>query len=125
MVGGNLTLKKLRARKIPYRDLVIWKILAKPMTRYKVRAPHVEAVRLLLKNGWEMMVDNKVDYIIKKGKGRLYERAVPYQFFSYNKLDLEYYEMKQILPVAHKVLAMFDVSFDDLTSKNAVDTSLN
>ena len=118
-------MKKLRARKIPYRDLVIWKILAKPMTRYKVRALHVEAVRLLLKNGWELTVDNKVDYIIKNGKGRLYERAVPYQFFSYNKLDLEYYEMKQILPVAHKVLAMFDVSFDDLTSKNAVDTSLN
>jgi len=54
--------------------------IGKPMTRYQVRAPHVEAVRFLLKNGWELTVDNKVGYITKKGKGRLYERAVPYQF---------------------------------------------
>ena len=117
-------LQNLRAKKIPYRDLVIWKTLTKPLAKYKVRAPHVEAARLLLESGWELTVDNKVGYVITKGEGRLYERAVPYQFSSYNELDLEYYELKQILPAAHRVLAMFDVSSDDLTPKNAVDTSL-
>jgi DNA polymerase I len=117
-------LENLRAKKIPYRDLVIWKTLTKPLSKYKVRAPHVEAARLLLEDGWELTVDNKVGYVITKGEGRLYERAVPYQFSSYNELDLEYYEMKQILPAAHRVLAMFEVSPDDLTPKNAVDTSL-
>jgi DNA polymerase I len=113
----------LRERKVPYRDLVIWKTLTKPLAKYKVRAPHVEAARRLLENGWELTVDDKVGYVIIKGDGRLYERAVPHQFSSYDELDLEYYEVKQILSAAHRVLAMFNVSLDDLTPQNAVDTS--
>lgn len=116
-------LRDLRVRKVPYRDLVIWKTLTKPLAKYKVRAPHVEAARRLLENGWELTVDDKVGYVIIKGDGRLYERAVPYQFSSYDELDLEYYEVKQILSAAHRVLAMFNVSLDDLTPQNTVDTS--
>jgi DNA polymerase elongation subunit (family B) len=116
-------LRDLRGRKIPYRDLIIWKTLTKPLAKYKVRAPHVEAARRLLENGWELTVDDKVGYVIIQGDGRLYERAVPYQFSSYDELDLEYYEVKQILSAAHRVLAVFDVSLDDLTLQNPVDMS--
>jgi DNA polymerase I len=117
-------LQNLRMKKIPYRDLVIWKTLTKPLVKYKVRAPHVEAARRLLENGWELTLDDKIGYVIIKGDGRLYERALPYQFSSYDELDLEYYEVKQIIPAAHRVLAMFDVSLDDLTPKSSVDMSL-
>jgi DNA polymerase I len=116
-------LRDLRGRKVPYRDLIIWKTLTKPLAKYKVRAPHVEAARRLLENGWELTVDDKVGYVIIKGDGRLYERAVPYQFSSYDELDLEYYEVKQILSAAHRVLAVFDVSLDELTLQNPGDTS--
>ncbi len=117
-------LQNLRVRKVPYRDLIIWKTLTKPLAKYKVRAPHVEAAKRLFEKGWELTVDDKVGYVIIKGDGRLYERAVPYQFSSYDELDLEYYEVKQILSAAHRVLAMFNVSLDDLTPQNTVDTSL-
>jgi DNA polymerase I len=116
-------LQTLRAHQVPYRDLVIWKTLTKPLARYKVRAPHVEAARLLLAQGWELTVDDKVGYVITKGAGRLYERAMPYQFSSYDALDLDYYETKQILPAAHRVLTIFDVSLDDLRPPTAVDPS--
>ncbi len=107
-------LQRLRRKEVPYRDLVIWKTLTKPLARYKVRAPHTEAARRLLEQGWDLTVDDKVGYVITRGSGRLYERAIPYRFSSYDELDLAYYETKQIIPSAHRVLAVFDVSEEQL-----------
>jgi len=118
-------LQRLRRQEVPYRDLVIWKTLTKPLAQYKVRAPHTEAARRLLEQGWDLTVDDKVGYVITKGSGRLYERAIPYQFSSYDELDLAYYEAKQILPSAHRVLAAFDVSEEQLrlpASRNPLPT---
>lgn len=116
-------LQALRAHQVPYRDLIVWKTLTKPLAQYKVRAPHVEAARRLLAEGWELTVDDKVGYVITHGTGRLYERAVPYQLASYDALDLDYYAAKQILPAAHRVLTMFDVSLAELTPSTPLDPS--
>lgn len=115
-------LRRLRRKEVPYRDLVIWKTLTKPLARYKVRAPHTEAARRLLEKGWDLTVDDKIGYVITKGRGRLYERAIPYRFSSYTELDLEYYEEKQILPSAHRVLAAFNVSEEQLRLQASLDT---
>lgn len=116
-------LQTLRAHQVPYRDLILWKTLTKPLTQYKVHAPHVEAARRLLAAGWELTVDDKVGYVITHGTGRLYERAMPYQLASYDALDLDYYAAKQILPAAHRVLTMFDVSLAELTPSPPLDSS--
>jgi DNA polymerase I len=105
---------ELRRKKVPYRDLIIWKALTKSVEEYAVRAPHVEAARLLLKEGWELSMGDKVGYVITVGSGKLYEKAKPYFLTSYDKVDVEYYVMNQVVPAASRILTLFNVSEERL-----------
>lgn len=49
----------LRARRLPYKDLIIWKTLTKRVEDYAVRAPHVMAAKALLKEGWDLSMGDK------------------------------------------------------------------
>ncbi|HDO41659.1 MAG TPA: DNA polymerase II, partial [Candidatus Bathyarchaeota archaeon] len=104
----------LKARKIPYRDLIIWKTLTKPPEEYEVNAPHVEAAKILQKEGWTLTVGDKIGYVITIGSGRLYERAKPYMLASYDEIDIEYYVTKQIIPAALRILSLFNIKKEDL-----------
>ena len=104
----------LRAKKLPYRDLIIWKTLTKPAEKYAVRAPHVEAAKKLLKEGWGLSIGDKIGYVIVAGPGKLYERAKPYVLASYDEVDIEYYVTNQVLPAASRILTMFDITEDKL-----------
>ena len=105
---------ELRRKKVPYRDLIIWKTLTKSVEEYAVKAPHVEAARLLLKEGWELSMGDKVGYVITVGSGKLYEKAKPYFLTSYDKVDVEYYVTNQVVPAASRILALFNVSEERL-----------
>jgi DNA polymerase I len=108
----------LRQKRVPYRDLIIWKTLAKPAEEYAVKASHVEAARMLREKGWELSVGDKVGYVVVVGTGRLYERIKPYVFASYDEIDVEYYVSKQIVPAAARVLESFGITEEELlTSK--------
>lgn len=110
----------LRDKKMPYKDFVIWKTLTKPVEEYEVRAPHVEAAKKLMKEGWDLALGDKIGYVITTGGGRLYEKAKPYVLSSYEEVDIEYYVTNQIVPVASRILILFGVSEDALTpSKGA------
>jgi len=100
----------LRAGKVPLRDLTIWKTLTKDPKEYAVRVAHVEAAKRLAEKGWEVTTGDKVGYVIAKGEGKLYQRAVPYAFASPEEVDLKYYEEQQILPSALRVLSMFKIT---------------
>jgi len=106
----------LRKHRIPYRDLVIWKTLTRPVEKYKVNAPHVEAARVLKRMGWSLTAGDQVGYVIIRGSGRLYERAKPYILASYEDVDVEYYIKNQIVPAALRILSMFGVKEKDLIS---------
>jgi len=106
----------LRERKVPYKDLIIWKTLTKPVSEYEVNAPHVEAARMLEKEGWTLAIGDKVGYVITKGSGRLFERVKPYAMASYDDVDAEYYVENQVLPAALRVLSLFGVRKEDLLS---------
>jgi len=107
---------KLREREIPYRDLVVWKTLTKPVSKYEVNAPHVRAAVILEEEGWALTVGDKVGYVITRGSGRLYERAKPYALASYEEVDTEYYARKQVVPAALRILSMFGVEEGDMLS---------
>jgi len=109
-------IKDLREQKVPYRDLIIWKTLTKPVEKYKVNAPHVEAARILKRLGWGLTVGDQVGYVITQGSGRLYERVKPYALASYQEIDTEYYVKKQIAPAALRVLSMFGIKEKDILS---------
>jgi DNA polymerase I len=104
----------LRNKKIPYKDFVIWKTLTKKAEEYEVKAPHVEAAKRLLKEGYELSMGDKIGYVITLGAGKLYERAKPYALASYDEVDTEYYVTNQVLPAASRVLAMFNIKEDAL-----------
>ncbi len=104
----------LRQKKVPYRDLVIWKTLTKPAEEYEVRAPHVEAAKRLKEEGYALSAGDKIGYVITAGSGKLYERAKPHAFASYDDVDVEYYVTNQIVPAASRILAVFGISEDKL-----------
>ena len=110
----------LREKKVPYKDLVIWKTLTKPVEEYEVRAPHVEAAKKLRKEGWDLALGDKIGYVITAGVGRLYEKAKPYVLSSYEDVDIEYYVTNQVVPAASRILSVLGIGEDALlTSKGA------
>jgi DNA polymerase I len=105
---------ELRQKRVPFRDLVIWKTLTKPAEEYAVRASHVEAAKMLEAKGWKLGVGDKVGYVVVVGSGRLYERVKPYVFASYDEVDVEYYVSKQVVPAAARVLESFGITEEQL-----------
>lgn len=112
----------LREKKAPYRDLVIWKTLTKPPEEYEVKAPHVEAAKMLQKEGWVLTVGDKIGYVITAGSGKLHERAKPYMLASYDEIDIEYYVTNQVIPAALRILSIFNVKADDLLPPKSAKT---
>ncbi|MCW4047968.1 MAG: DNA polymerase II [Candidatus Bathyarchaeota archaeon] len=105
---------ELKQRKVPFRDLIIWKTLTKPVDEYAVKASHVEAAKALKNKGWRLAVGDKVGYIISTGEGKLYDRAKPHVFATIDDADVDYYISKQVVPAAARVLEFFGVSEEDL-----------
>jgi DNA polymerase I len=104
----------LKKRKVPMRDLIIWKTLTRPPDKYEVRAPHVEAAKMLKENGWKLTSGDKVGYVILAGKGRFYSRVKPYMFAKPEEVDMDYYISNQVVPVAARILGFFGVSEREL-----------
>jgi DNA polymerase I len=105
---------ELRQRKVPFRDLIIWKTLTKPVEEYAVKASHVEAAKALRNKGWRLTVGDKVGYVILAGEGRLYDRVKPYVFAVYDEVGIEYYVSKQVVPAAARILEFFGITEEEL-----------
>ncbi len=104
----------LKHRKVPLHDLIIWKTLTKAPDEYAIKAPHVEAAKMLKEKGWRLTGGDKVGYVILKGKGRLYNRVKPYVFAKPEEVDVNYYITNQVLPAASRILSFFDVTESDM-----------
>jgi DNA polymerase I len=107
----------MKEHKIPYKDFIIWKTLTKSPEEYEVRAPHVEAARLLRKEGLDLTLGDKIGYVIVKGEGKLYAKAKPYILVTSEDLDIEYYITNQVVPAAARILSLFNVKEEELFSK--------
>jgi DNA polymerase I len=117
----------LRHRRLPLDSLVIWKTLTKPPEQYAMRAPHVEAAKLLLEKGWRLGSGDKVGYVVVAGKGALNRRVKPHVFAKLGEVDVDYYVTNQVLPVAARILEFFNVTQKDLerTTKEEKTKSLS
>ncbi len=107
----------LKQRKVPFRDLIIWKTLTKPPEEYAVKAPHVEAAKMLKEKGWRLTGGDKVGFVILAGKGRFYNRVKPYVFAKYDEIDVDYYVTNQVVPAAARILGFFDVTEEELIKR--------
>jgi DNA polymerase I len=110
----HTVIAEIRQRKTPFRDLIIWKTLTKPIEEYAIKASHVEAAKMLRDKGWNLTVGDKVGYVILAGEGRLYDKVKPYVFAVYDEVDVEYYVSKQVVPAAVRVLGFFGVTEEEL-----------
>jgi len=112
----------LKNRKVHLHDLIIWKTLTKSPEDYAIKAPHVEAAKMLKEKGWRLTSGDKVGYVILAGKGRLYTRVKPYVFAKNDEVDVDYYVTNQVLPAASRILAFFDVTEEELLKKETKET---
>jgi DNA polymerase I len=116
----------LHRQRVPLEDLVIWKTLTKSPEAYAVRAPHVEAAKLLISRGWRLSAGDKVGYVVLAGKGPLYARVTPYAYAKSDQTDIEYYISNQVLPAAARILGHFNINEKELerTTKEEKTRSL-
>lgn len=112
-------INELKQKRVPYRDLIIWKTLTKPVEEYEIKASHVEAAKMLTAKGWKLSVGDKIGYVAIVGTGRLYERVKPYMLASYDEIDIEYYVSKQIIPAAARILESFGITEEKLLASES------
>ncbi len=108
---------ELKQKKVPLQNLVIWKTLTKPPEQYAIKAPHVEAAKMLKEKGWRLTGGDKVGFVILAGKGRFYSRVKPYIFAKYDEIDVDYYITNQVVPAAARILGFFGVTEKELMSE--------
>jgi len=109
----------IRRRDVAYTELVIWKTLTKPLEEYEVRAPHVEAARQLIGEGWRLTLGDKIGYVITNVPGKLYQKAKPHVKATIKDIDQEYYVTSQVIPAALRILEMFGVREEELVERTA------
>lgn len=103
-------IRMLKKGEVPTKSLTIRKTLTKPIEDYKVRTPHVEVAKQLLKQGWDLSVGDKVAYVIVNGSGKLFEKAKPVSQVNLRDIDIQYYLENQIKPAAMRILERFGVN---------------
>src|SRR6266571_989650 len=108
--------KDLKSAKLPLFSFVIWKTLTKRPSDYDVHAPHVEAAKKLVEEGWPVGSGDRIGYVIVKRPGKLFQKAEPYFRASKEDLDYDYYVENQILPVALRALGVFGVTENQILS---------
>ncbi len=113
---------ELKQRKVPLHDLIIWKTLTKSPEQYAIRAPHVEAAKMLKEKGWRLTAGDKVGFVVLSGKGRFYGRVKPFQFAKIDEVDVDYYITNQIVPVAARILGFFNVTEKELIKKEVKES---
>lgn len=97
--------------KIPLEKLIIWKTITKSLGEYEAEAPHVNAAKKLIRQGFKVEVGDKIGYVVLKGSGKISERAEPYIFVKDPRaIDYDYYIDHQIIPAAMRILEYFGVS---------------
>jgi DNA polymerase Pol2 len=107
-------IENLKDGKIPLKNLVIVEQLSKPLSEYKVNAPHVNAARKILDRGRPLSEDMPILFVITKGKGSISERAEPLEDAKINDIDIDYYVSHQIVPAVLRVLTVLDVKEEDI-----------
>lgn len=131
MYGGGINkalefikefIKKMKSGEIPFREYVIWKTLTKDLSEYEVKAPHVEAARILMEKGYSLSLGDKVGYIIAVGSGKLHEKAIPYMLASKDQLDVEYYISNQVIPAVSRILEVFGIKPEQIISIGKMKT---
>ena len=111
-------IKSLRDGKIPLKDLIIVEQLTKPLSEYKAVGPHVVAARKIKERGRPIGEGMPILFVITRGKGSISERSEPFEDVELKDVDNHYYISHQIVPAALRVLAVMDVTEEELLGES-------
>lgn len=98
------SLKRVKSGNMNLDELVIHTQITKNLSSYKQIGPHVMAAKILEEHGLDVRSGTIVRYIIKKGKGPISHRAIPYEYSEGIDYDANYYINNQILPAVSRIM---------------------
>ena len=107
-------MKRLRKGEVENKELVIHTQINKPLSEYKQVGPHVVAAQIIEDHGIKVSRGTIIPYIIKKGKGSISQRAVPYEYSEGIEYDKDYYVNNQIIPAVGRIMESLGYSKKDL-----------
>jgi len=107
-------MKRLRKGEVENKELVIHTQINKPLSEYKQVGPHVVAAQIIEDHGIKVSRGTIIQYIIKKGKGSISQRAVPYEYSEGMEYDKDYYVNNQIIPAVGRIMESLGYSKKDL-----------
>ena len=114
-------IKDLERGNLPVHKLIIHKTLTRKISAYDTKQAHVIAAERAFASSSriEYEVGSKVPYVILKGAGKTSDRAFPIDIMERSErneiyaegrnyqIDVSYYLLHQVIPVAHRVLQLF------------------
>ena len=120
-------LKRIRNGDVEPKELIIHTQITKPLSEYKQIGPHVIAAQIIEEHGIKVSRGTIIQYIIKRGKGSISQRAVPYEYSEGIDYDKEYYINNQIIPAVGRIMEPLGYSNQDLKdlAKGEVQQSLD
>ncbi len=117
--------RNLKSAKMPLSSFIIWKTLTKRPSDYDVHAPHVEAAKKLVEEGWPVGSGDRIGYVIVKRPGKLFQKSEPYFRATKEDLDYDYYVENQILPVVARALGVFGITEKQILGGNKTEERLD
>lgn len=104
------TIDKLMNWEVPIRELVVSKILRKPLSEYTRMFPHVSAAVNLASHGKSVKEGEAIDFLfVNAGHHNPLRRVVPIEIFDSEYYDCEKYR-EMVLDAAETVLSTFEFS---------------
>jgi DNA polymerase I len=106
-------INKLKNKKIPLEDLVIYTQVTRELSEYESIGPHVYAIK---RSGKKVVPGEIIGYVITKGSGSISERAYLVEEMGDREPDPEYYIHHQIIPTVIRILGELGYTEADLLS---------
>lgn len=109
------TIKQIKSREIPLRELTIRTQLKKPLEEYRSITPHVIAARKIKESGNPIDMGMLIEYFIaetREKKALVREKVkLPDEKGEYN---IEYYLEHQILPAVENIFEVFSINIKEI-----------
>jgi DNA polymerase I len=106
--------ERLRAGKVPKRELVVMTQLKRPLGKYEAIGPHVAAAQKAIKMGKKLGVGSVISYIITRSGKSISDKAQLEEFVGEGNYDADYYIENQVVPAVIKIMRELGYSKEDL-----------
>ncbi|MBU1931008.1 DNA-directed DNA polymerase, partial [Candidatus Micrarchaeota archaeon] len=107
-------IKALLTGTVPKKQLVVLTQIQRPLDKYEITGPHVEASKKAIARGKQLGVGSVIGYIITKNGKSISDKAELEEFVKEGNYDADYYIGHQVLPAVIKILQELGYSKQDL-----------